>query len=398
MSLLLLLVLSFAIVNVITHAVHYDEIKSLNALYYSFGSFCGVDSLQNWNCEFCHHFPHFSIGSVIDEPSNQLLAYTGYDLNTSQIVLAFRGSQVQNWKNWVVDGDWKKVSVDHVDTIDINGNALIHRGFYRAIHALLNTGLYDSIQALFTQHKHSKVLLTGHSLGGALAQVLALMFNVDPMFSSLPFDTESVEVITFGSPRWGSKDLVTYFNSIGYTNWRIVNRYDIIPTLPVKYAGYYHPASKIEYTNIAALAFVMCDGDGENSSNCEPYTASLKTKYHKTYLKVYEDDCGKTKFTKWCAMMDHSIEGIERRLIDNNDTYCLYDDEQFTNPNTSSSNEVNAQQASESKGNNDWLWIVGVCGGCLLVLIVCGLLHFVYQKKVIHNNEDNNSHYQQIMM
>lgn len=75
-------------------------------------------------------------------------------------------------------------------------DVLVHRGIYEAANALYEQVLPEVLAHFLAHGDLAQVRLTGHSLGGSLATLLALMFQIRgvlPRKSILP-------VVTFGSP------------------------------------------------------------------------------------------------------------------------------------------------------------------------------------------------------
>jgi triacylglycerol lipase len=68
--------------------------------------------------------------------------------------------------------------------------------------------------------------VTGHSLGAALT-TLFVMENEQKK----KFDISNS--CTFASPRVGNMDFVRAFNALPIASWRIVNRLDLVPKLPI---------------------------------------------------------------------------------------------------------------------------------------------------------------------
>ncbi|KAK9083050.1 hypothetical protein Scep_029521 [Stephania cephalantha] len=100
------------------------------------------------------------------------------------------------------------------------------------------------------------IYVTGHSLGGALATLLALELSSSLMARH---GAIFVTMYNFGSPRVGNKRFVEIYNKIYELNttfscycykqkvkdsWRIVNHRDIIPTVP-RLMGYCHVARPV---------------------------------------------------------------------------------------------------------------------------------------------------------
>jgi triacylglycerol lipase len=69
-------------------------------------------------------------------------------------------------------------------------------------------------------------IVTGHSLGAALT-TLFVMENEQKK----KFDISNS--CTFASPRVGNMDFVRAFNALPIASWRIVNRLDLVPKLPI---------------------------------------------------------------------------------------------------------------------------------------------------------------------
>jgi predicted lipase len=94
---------------------------------------------------------------------------------------------------------------------DLRSIAKSHEGFMRYAFFLLAKIPVDS---------EKKLILTGHSLGGAVAICFAALTK-----------HKNVEIITFGCPKVGSKEFVNEIRHIPHK--RYVNVYDYVPYLPL---------------------------------------------------------------------------------------------------------------------------------------------------------------------
>ena len=82
----------------------------------------------------------------------------------------------------------------------------------------------DAVSKLLTKYPTAQIIVTGHSLGGALGMVsgieLQLKYN------------KVAEVYVFGAPRIGNVDLAHFINIKIPTTFRVIHNKDIVPHLP----------------------------------------------------------------------------------------------------------------------------------------------------------------------
>ena len=105
----------------------------------------------------------------------------------------------------------------------------VHRGFRAA---------YESVERQIRERIpcHSKVIIAGHSLGGALATLCAHSINGFVRVEN---------VFTFGSPRVGNGTFVRSYNKhLGDVTARIVNAHDPVPYVPPWLFGNRHVSTE----------------------------------------------------------------------------------------------------------------------------------------------------------
>lgn len=146
---------------------------------------------------------YFSNGKYVDNSWTRCVA--GYVNEVDRIVIAFRGSQ--NLYEWI----------DNANSRSLN----IHPGFLSTCDIVWDS-LYDHIVYLATiLYPNKKIILTGHSRGGALAVLMATYAkNI-----GLSVD----KVYTFGAPRVTSK-YTSIQNSLEH--YRVENKEDPVAVLP----------------------------------------------------------------------------------------------------------------------------------------------------------------------
>lgn len=127
--------------------------------------------------------------------------------------------------------DWRTDA--KVGRVDWSCGGRVHRGFAAAFWSI-KTELFRALQAA------QRIVITGHSLGGALATLAA-----DAM-SSQGWGDRIRAVITFGSPRVGDRKFAQLYNeTIGHRTCRVVNAGDPVPHVPWLFGRYRHVATQV---------------------------------------------------------------------------------------------------------------------------------------------------------
>ena len=137
--------------------------------------------------------------------------------DTKTIYVAFRGSS--SLENWIADFEIKKIPY----TSYPDCNATIHDGFYKsALH--VKDEVYFSLDWLKIKYPSYRIIVTGHSYGAAVAQILAM---------ELIKDGFSLEVYNYGQPRLGNVNYASCVNQyLAGKYWRITHNKDIVPHIP----------------------------------------------------------------------------------------------------------------------------------------------------------------------
>jgi len=166
--------------------------------------------------------PH--VGCYANKMTGTHVVVTTYDDCT---VVAFRGTA--SLRDWITDAEFPLRPLP-------GSAARVHEGFLTAIDSILP----DLVSCLVPPHAPCPaprallpIVLTGHSLGGALA-VLAAWF--------LQRQGRLVHsVYTFGQPRVGDRTFAALYESLlGARTFRVVNRNDLVPRVPGVLLGYRH--------------------------------------------------------------------------------------------------------------------------------------------------------------
>jgi triacylglycerol lipase len=131
------------------------------------------------------------------------------------VALCFRGTDsIKNWKTNF------QASLIHPENTD--AKLRVHEGFYHAFIALCegNNRIEDKMKEIKMRNPNTPIYFTGHSLGGALAQIAAAVLG----------DDQTAACYTFGSPRVGNMYLDQWVKTPSY---RVMNYADIVPQSPL---------------------------------------------------------------------------------------------------------------------------------------------------------------------
>jgi len=178
------------------------------------------------------------------------------------LYVALRGSSSE--QNWIDDFEIRLV--DYSGCADCS----VHHGFYKSA-----LGIKSQVLHSIEEHSPEKIIVTGHSYGAAVAQILALEL--------LEISKGTIHVYNFGQPRTGNAEYANYVNQMLPGFWRVTHDRDIVPHLPPK-IGYRHSCGELFEDSHGDL--VECSPtDCEDAKCSQQYrTIQTNTNDHLYYL------------------------------------------------------------------------------------------------------------------
>lgn len=213
--------------------------------------------------------------SVIDKAGVQ--AFCAWNNHT--LVVCFRGTDSSS--DWLADAMASKVAIQGM-------SGKVHTGFLRTLLVVCDD-VFAIVNNLMMDGGGLRLLVCGHSLGGAMATLFASRCKY---FIDL--------VCTFGSPRVGDAEFAARFNKrFKSHSLRFVNNNDAVARVPWKCMGYdhvwhqhyfdaagrlhsfYSPGRLLKFWHAiqgrayAALTVKLCDGGRDHSVS--KYRALLET-------------------------------------------------------------------------------------------------------------------------
>ncbi|RKP14084.1 Alpha/Beta hydrolase protein, partial [Piptocephalis cylindrospora] len=113
----------------------------------------------------------------------------------------------------------------------------VHSGFYLN-YELVREDILREVASLRLRFPHYRILVIGHSLGGALAALMATaLYEQDP--------EAIIYTFSYGAPRLGNVGLAKYIDSLPIHLVNMVYGHDFAPHVPTLGLGYVHAGREL---------------------------------------------------------------------------------------------------------------------------------------------------------
>jgi len=196
--------------------------------------YCPTQLINEWTCKHCVKLGNSTnVVEIIDNAEFESRAIIFINTKRKEIHLSFRGSV--NTKNWLENLKFTKTPFGTIK------DAQVHQGFKNIADGMLSA--YSTVlKNLYNQdqYKSYKLIITGHSAGGAVALISMLYLQ-----SALDLPFKQIHVYTYGQPRVGNPAFINYLNTLPLYITRVVNENDLVPHTPPNYSNYYHYHTEI---------------------------------------------------------------------------------------------------------------------------------------------------------
>ncbi|KAK7197889.1 lipase [Novymonas esmeraldas] len=264
-----------------TQLVPYRFVEADRSHNFARASYCLTPSVMSWNCgRICRRVPGFYAFTIFQHEVFDTFGYAGVDTVNQQIVLAFRGSVTL--MNWLQDLSFVPIPYN---TAPSCGRACrVHMGFqnsYLSVRPQVNM----AVMRLLGEFPGYQVLVTGHSLGGAMAVLAAV--DVQEQFNKMPQSTKPVALYTFGAPRVGNPAFAQWTAAIlaNGPHYRITHGLDPVPQLPPRSFGFRHAPTEVFYRTMANSSGVVCnDSPTAESRKCSNKYLAVMLTDHLFYM------------------------------------------------------------------------------------------------------------------
>ena len=200
---------------------------------------------------------------TLHDVATDVQGYIGIIPNMQSIYVVIRGSF--SARNWIDDFEIRQIPYSTYPECDCK----VHKGFYNSALSIRDKTI-DTVKKLQTQFPLYSVVLTGHSYGASVVQMLGM---------ELEKENIHVQIYNYGQPRIGDMKYAEFSNKMIPEYWRTTHHKDIVPHVPpMDVLSYYHSCTEI-YEDVNGNLKVC------NSTDCEDKTCSQQYKLIETDVK-----------------------------------------------------------------------------------------------------------------
>jgi hypothetical protein len=212
-------------------------------------------------------------GHTINDSIKDTHGYIGYHQGQKAIYVSFRGSDsIQNW-------------ISNINAILTTypapgcSNCEVHKGFYQAEQSCFPDVL-NHVKTLKSTYPDYQVVVTGHSLGAALATLVSVdLINVG---------ISPVRMFNYGSPRVGDTNFANYVNSVIKDRNRITHHKDLVPHSPMHERFTHHSGEWYEPSDDVVLN--ACSGNEDSNCSYQWHITSVSDHLYYLGLSMGEGD------------------------------------------------------------------------------------------------------------
>ncbi|KAJ7719310.1 alpha/beta-hydrolase [Mycena metata] len=223
-------------------------------------AYCASATITNWSCGLpCQALQNVTFLQSGGDQGKIPLYYIAHDGTDNTLVVAHEGTDAKNILSILNDAEFGLVPLNETRFPETAGkNITVHSGFQETFERTADSLLAGVMSGLASTGA-KKVLVTGHSLGAALATMTGALIK-GAVDSSV-----DVTVTGFGLPRGGNEAWADFLDSdVGVTF--MSNQNDPVPTVPPKFLGFQHSSGEIHIVDDTQQNFIACPG--QDNTNC----------------------------------------------------------------------------------------------------------------------------------
>lgn len=255
----------------------YAEPTTFEALLWAYAAYAKNDSINSWTCYWCNRTTRLYKVITYEGKEAHTQAFIGTTAD-KRIVISFRGTIPTDWTNWAYNLKFFPVEWP----IGRKNKTMVHQGFLQAWQEL-DLKIRSKFLELHAQCPTCKLVVVGHSLGGAMATCNAVNYSLD-------YNLKDITQFTFGQPRVGDPEFSKLHAELIPISWRVVNKQDMIPHVPFDngFHDFEHVVREVWY--YSNTQYRVCnDAPGKEDPTCSrgiPFGLKLSICDHGRYLNT----------------------------------------------------------------------------------------------------------------
>ncbi|KAK9679087.1 hypothetical protein K7432_016423, partial [Basidiobolus ranarum] len=221
---------------------------------YAAASYCPREKVETWVCG-SRCIGKLKLTSYFTARISGMAGYVGVDEEEKKIVVSLRGSM--NVGNWFQNLQFAPLNYEYPNA---SSDTRVYFGFYgayKSVKSSIREGLEKAVSTLKDSSEFD-VVVTGHSLGGAVAVFTALDIkrnNIKGSLANQRLNTDRLFLHTFGEPRVGNENfsqlVSTALSTRSDSVIRVTSGNAPVPQIPLEVMRYQHHPHE-----------VWIDGDG----------------------------------------------------------------------------------------------------------------------------------------
>ncbi|CDO69250.1 hypothetical protein BN946_scf185042.g152 [Trametes cinnabarina] len=233
--------------------VSQDDITNnlLRPALFSRAVYCSTNAVEKWACgDSCDQLPNVKVLTAGGDDGLIPRFFVAHDVDEDTIVVAHQGTDPKNFLSDLNDLKFAQVGANKTVLPTASDDIKMHDGFAYAQSRTADV-VFSTVQSALASTASKKVLVTGHSLGAAIA-------SIDAMMLKTRLDQNiSLTAVVFGLPRVGNQAWADFVDqTLGSSFTHVTNQDDPVPRVPPQFLQFQHPSNEIHITAVDSSGFV----------------------------------------------------------------------------------------------------------------------------------------------
>jgi hypothetical protein len=265
--------LFFSLLGFLKASNIYDLTQLTTGVWLSGAAYCGKDNYKTMKLD--GPATGFVYKDTLYDIKTDLQGYTGILSNTKTIYVALRGSS--SLINWLDDLEVRLIPYTTFPECNCN----VHTGFYKSALGVRNKTI-DTVKLLKKIYPTYSLVITGHSYGASVGQLLAMELIKEGI---------NVKLYNYGQPRVGDDKYAAFVNTKINEYWRTTHNKDIVPHVPpITSFGYLHSCREI-FEDINGILNICSAINCEDPKCADQYSLSETNADDHSYYLGHRVSC-----------------------------------------------------------------------------------------------------------